>query len=80
MLFGPAGWVEAWVEVKEPEGCGCVWEAFCAYQAQFQPSSNVLLYLCGPGQPQVNTVLKLHVAACTEELYWVSSTLGLWGR
>lgn len=79
MLFGPAGWVEAWVEVKEPKGCGRVWEALGAYQAQLQPSSDVLLYLSSPGKPQVNAVLELHVAACTQELHWVSATLGLWG-
>lgn len=62
MLFGPAGWVKAWVEVKEPEGCGRVWEALGANQTQLQPSSDVLLHLGGPGRPQVNTVLELHVA------------------
>lgn len=80
MLFGPAGWVEAWVEVKEPEGCGCVWEALGANQTQLQPPSNIFLYLGGPGQPQVNIVLELHIATCTQQLHWVSSTLGLWGR
>lgn len=79
VLFGPAGWVEAWVEVKEPEGCGCVWEALGAYQAQLQPPSDILLHLSGPGQPQVNIVLELHVAACTQELHRVSTALGLRG-
>lgn len=67
------------MEVEEPEGCGCVWEALCAYQPQFQPSSDVLLHLSSPGQPRVNTVLQLHIAACTQELHWVSSTLRLQG-
>lgn len=80
MLLGPAGWVEAWVEVKEPEGCRRVWEALCANHTQLQPSSDVFLNLSGPGQPQVNTVLELHITACTQQLHWVSSTLGLWGQ
>lgn len=81
MLFSPAGWVEAWVEVKEPEGCRRVWEAFGAYQAKFQPSPDVLLHLGSPGQPWVNTVLELHIAACTQEFHWVSTSLGLgWGE
>lgn len=79
MVFGPAWWVKAWVEVKEPEGCGCVWEALRANQTQLQPSSDVLLHLGGPGRPQVNIVLELHVTTCTQKLHWVSSTLGLWG-
>lgn len=66
MLLGPAGWVEAWVEVKEPEGCRRVWEALCANQTQLQPSSDVFLNLSGPGQPQVDTVLELHVTARTQ--------------
>lgn len=81
MLFGPAGRVKAWVEVKEPEGCGRVWEALRTDQTQLQPSSDVLLHLGGPGHAQVNAVLELHVATCTQQLHRVSSTLGLlwWG-
>lgn len=80
MVFGPARWVEAWVEVKEPQGCGCVWEALGAYQAQLQPPSDVLLHLSSPGQTWVNIVLELHIAARAQELHWVSTTLGLrWG-
>lgn len=79
MLFGPAGWVEAWVEVKEPEDCRCVWQALSAYKAQLQPSSDILLHLGGPGQPRVIIVLELHVAARTQQLHRVSSTLGLRG-
>lgn len=66
MLFGPAGWVKTWVEVKEPEGCGRVWEALRANQAQLQPPSDVLLHLGGPGRPQVNAVLELHIATCAQ--------------
>lgn len=66
MLLGPAGWVEAWVEVKEPEGCRRVREALCANQAQLQPSSDVFLNLGGPGQPQVDAVLELHITACAQ--------------
>lgn len=77
MIFCPAGWVEAWVEVEEPEGCGRVWEALGADQTQLQPPSDVLLYLGGPGQPRVNAVLELHVATGAQQLHWVSSTLGL---
>lgn len=79
VLFGPARWVETWVEVKEPDGCGCVGEALCAYQAQLQPPSDILLHLSSPGQPRVSAVLELHIAACAQELHWVSTALGLWG-
>lgn len=83
MLFCPPRWVEAWVEVKKPEGSRCVREALCAYQTQFQPPSNILLHLSSPGQAWVNTVLELHIAACAQELHWVSTALGLreewWG-
>lgn len=77
MLLCPAGWVEAWVEVEEPEGCGRVGEPLGAEQAQLQPPADVLLHLGGPGQRRVNAVLELHVAAGAQQLHWVSSTLRL---
>lgn len=77
MRFGPATWVKAWVEIKEPEGCRCVWEALRANQTQFESSPNIFLYLGGPGHPQVNIILELHIATCAEQVHRVSSTLGL---
>lgn len=77
VLFGPAGRVQAWVQVEEPEGGGRVREALGAHQAQLQPPADVLLHLRGPGEPRIHGVLELHVAARGQELHWVSTALGL---
>ena len=79
VLLGPAGRVEAWVEVVEPEGGGRVGQPLGAQRTQLQPPTHVLLHLGRPGQSRVTGVLELHVASGAQQLHGVPTTLGLGG-